>query len=625
MDRKMVTRPLPTESKKMQVLSKGILTASLLALITPSFAQDTYERLFAFGDSYADSGYNLVELSGGGGGYPTMGRSPEQVAANFPYVAFPYWMQNQLGFEDSQMINYAIGGSTTQPYTDLGSPLSGPYQMNAWGGRRFTERDLIALSFGGNDGLGPGGVIYALAGVGPTGHDFDAARAAATAEQTVQSLSLNIKNFVAAGARNILIGGFSDVSRLPAVDGVPHPQSLQVFGNVYYHRLQEELRPLALGGTRIFLLDETRIIDQMSNHLEDYGFSSMAYVGANSAPSIIGPDGLHLTTRGYEMLAKYMSNVVMAPNDFSLLPRSGLMSSQSFGDSIVGRLDAQRGLAPGQFGKAGTVSVYTLGGYTKRNSSDDSFVSGSDYRGNSVAIGAEFHISPTLLAGLALKSGTAKDRLGSGGNLDSDSRLGTGYLSYDDSVWFGDVLIGYGRHDLELDRVGVVQDVEGRTDAETFAAIARGGYLFNFGSILAGPFVGVEYQRSEVDGYRETGDPYLAFDVDEQIQKSLISTLGLQIRAPFQLGGHQISTYMNIAWRHQFEDSYSFTSTLQQSPLLPIRTEVEYGESRNHGVIGGGLSVSLSSALSWQFSGSSEFGRESGDGYQLGTSLNYSF
>lgn len=625
MDRKTNTRPLHSKFNKSQMLSKGILTASLLALLTPSFAQDTYDQLFAFGDSYADSGYNLVELSGGGASYPSLGHSPEQVAANFPYVAFPYWMQNQMGLEDSQMINYAIGGSTTQPYTDLGSALSGPYQMNAWGGRRFTERDLIVLSFGGNDGLGPGGVIYALAGVGPTGHDFDAAKATATAEQTVKTLSLDIKSFAAAGARNIVIGGFSDLSRLPAVDSVPHPHSLQVFGNIYYQRLQEELRPLALGGTRIFLLDETRIIDQMSNHLEDYGFRSMAYAGANSAPSIVGSDGLHLTTRGYEMLAKYMSNVVMAPNDFSLLSRSSLMSSQSFGDSIVGRLDAQRGLASAQFGKPGTVSVYSLGGYTERNSSDDGFVSGSDYRDKSVAIGAEFQISPTLLAGLALKSGTGKDRPDSGAHLDSDSMLGTGYLSYDDSVWFGDVLIGYGRHNLELDRMGVVQHVEGSTDAETFAAIARGGYLFNFGYILAGPFVGVEYQRSEVDGYRETGDPYLAFDVDEQIQKSLISSFGLQIRAPFQLGDHLISTYINIAWRHQFEDAYSFTSTLQQSPLLPISTEVEDGESRDYGVIGGGLSVTLSSALSWQFSGSSDFGREGGGGYQLGTSLNYSF
>nr|WP_301296360.1 autotransporter domain-containing protein [Pseudomonas citronellolis] len=630
----MYHNPIPNTSCSPLALAvrrhrgTGALAGVLLALLAgQAAAQSQYRQLVSFGDSYADSGYNLSALSSGDlAGYPSQGHSPAEIAPGHAYVAFPYWLQAQLGIPDAQMTNYAIGGATTQPISALGTAFSLPYELTAWNGKRFAADDLVSLSIGGNDALAPSGIVHLVANVGPDGSAFGHTEATAAAQLAASTATQTIEGFIAAGARNLVIAGFSDISAMPAAAGVPHPDSLAVYGQTYYQNLQAQLQPLAQGGTRIFLLDETRIIERMRDNLAAYGFGSFAYSGPAALPSVVQPDNVHLTSHGFEVLARYMTSAVLAPYDFALLSQTSLASAEVFTDSLLDRLDANRGLHSERPAPDGQVSVYALGTYSGRNRDDDSAASSSDYRGGSGTLGVDLQLSTNLLAGLALNYSDSRSEPDQGGHLDDEATQVAAYLSYVDGSWFGDALLGYGHHDLDLHRPGIVDPVGGSTDADTFSAALRGGYLFDLGGFSAGPLLGLEYQRSEVDGYGEGGDPLLAFNVRGQTQKSLTSLAGVQVRAPFKVGAQQFSSYLNLAWKHEFEDdSHDLDSTLQQAPLLPIHTEIRDVDSRNYGVIGGGIAVSLGDNLSAQLSASSDLGRDGGNQYQIGTALNYSF
>ncbi|MCY1280993.1 outer membrane autotransporter barrel domain protein [compost metagenome] len=606
---------------RRSTLAVSVLLASLAL---PAMAQPQFDRLVSFGDSYADPNINLMPLwMGLPHAYPPQGAAPETVAASYAYVPFPYWLQARFGLSDAQMTNYAIGGSTTQPTNAVGIPYSLPYQVATWGGQRFGAHDLVTLTIGGNDGLVASGTLAVYPG-NPDGQAFGQAEAVVLADSVSTSIQTTVGTFAGAGARNVVVASFSDLAVIPATAIAPHRDSLTVYGEHLFQGLQEKLQPLAQSGTRIFLIDVARLGGQIRDNLAAYGFGSYAYAGAGGLPSLFQPDSVHLSSHGFEVLAQYMSNVLAAPYSHALQPRVAQATATTFTGALLDRLDASRSFGTAEGGERFTL--YAIGAHRRGDQDGNDQLLGDGYRAGSGTLGGELRLAPQLRVGLALSYTDASSDLDNGDELDDQATQLAGYLSYYDGRWFADALLGYGRHDLDLDRRGVLQPVSGSTDADTFGAALRGGYLFDFGGFRAGPVLGFQYSRAKVDGYREGGDPLLAYRVDGQTLKSKTGEAGVQLRAPFAVGGQALEGYLNLTWQHEFGDkTRSLTTTLAQAPLLPIRTEVSDFESRDYGVIGGGVSLGLGDNLSLVLSASSTFGRDDGRQYQVGTALDYRF
>ena len=292
--RSIIVRTIPFALAVFASVSMDVSTAS---------AQSRYTGLTAFGDSYADSGINnFLRVLGNPSAYPTPGASPAVVASVNPYVAFPYWLQSQLGLSDGQVTNYAIGGSTTQVLNAYGVPVSLPYELTRFAGHTFGPGDLVAISIGGNDGLSASGAIYPLLGFGPTGQQFTSSAASALGVQSATNATAAVSQLAAAGARNVVFAGFSDFTALPQAAAAPFPGNLTLYSQTYFQSLQTDLAPLARSGVRIFLVDETRLIRQIGSSLGTYGFSTYQYVGAGTQ-SLFQPEGIHLTARGFQVLA----------------------------------------------------------------------------------------------------------------------------------------------------------------------------------------------------------------------------------------------------------------------------------------------------------------------------------
>jgi hypothetical protein len=75
---------------------------------------------------------------------PVRGMSVEMSPPIIP-VAFPYWLQDELGLANDEMTSYAIGGSTTDEINEFDKPYSPCRSTRAFGGRGYGPNDLVSL------------------------------------------------------------------------------------------------------------------------------------------------------------------------------------------------------------------------------------------------------------------------------------------------------------------------------------------------------------------------------------------------------------------------------------------------------------------------------------------------
>jgi uncharacterized protein YhjY with autotransporter beta-barrel domain/phospholipase/lecithinase/hemolysin len=593
-------------------------------------AQDKYRQLFVFGDSYAD-----VTLSDVSASNP---HAPPGVALGL-WRVYPVPLQENLGIPGIQ--DFAIGGATT-------TSLPGQVDNFLSTGTVLGPRDLVTLNIGGNDGIG-----YTLLVGDPANAPLAAQLAATNAAGQVQRL-------IDAGANTFLLGGFSGLSGLRFITGNGgDPAVADAFGAAYFQALQQNLLPMAQTGTRFFLLDLHRLGQQVEANLARYGLVDVVCPGApsvcggsiNSADQqkyFLGPDGLHLTNRGFEIVADYMANIVMAPDTIAVQPGIVATTTGGFAGSLLDRLggvrqlssvagivladpDGPMGLGHKQRTQRGAspasgFSAFAMGTFLGSSRDEQFSLAGFDYDATAGTAGIEYGISRHLIVGLAANYTTASADLTSGANIDIDSVQAAAYLSYATRHAFADALVAYGLHDLGLVRPGVIDPVRGATDAAAFAVAARAGYLFDLGQLRAGPIAGVTYVHSRVDGYTETGDPLLTFNVSEQTLDSLTGSVGLRFLAPFRTGGGLVIPYLNVTLEHQFgDDTRTMTASLTQAPLLPILSPVATFDTRTYGRVEGGITFQLGGNLSASLAGSSTFAREEGEDYRFSAGLNVRF
>jgi len=173
----------------------------------------------------------------------------------------------------------------------------------------------------------------------------------------------------------------------------------------------------------------------------------------------------------------------------------------------------------------------------------------------------------------------------------------------------------------------VIDTIHSSTDASALALAARAGYLFDLGSLRAGPVAGLTYIHSRVGGYTETGDDLLTFQVSSQTLDSVTGNMGLRLLAPFKTsGGSLVVPHLDILLEHQFGDhTQTLTTTLVQAPLLPIPTTLPAFNDRTYGRIEGGVTFQLGADLSASVNAGTTFARDDGQDYRVSAGLNYRF
>jgi uncharacterized protein YhjY with autotransporter beta-barrel domain/phospholipase/lecithinase/hemolysin len=615
-------------------------------------ADEKFQRLFVFGDSFAD-----LTLSDKPASNPL---APPGLGLSL-WRVYPVPLAANLGIKGAHIVDVAVGGATASPTAGnpsplispgIGPPANLPQQVDAFLNSNlsflFGPRDLITINIGGNDGIGftlGGGTI---------------ATAPFAAQLTAASAAAQIQRLANAGGQTFVLGGFSGLSGLPLIPD-PLKGIGDAFGEAYFLEMQKQLLTMAQSGTRFFILDLHRLGQQVEANLARYGLVGVMCPGGGAicggsinstdqSKFFVGPDGLHLTNRGFEIVAAYMANIVMAPDTIAVQPDIVRATTSGFTSSLLDRLGGARQLASvagitvssdddGMMGlghrdksrtpRTGPASRVTTfaAGTLFGGSRDETFsLAGYEYDATAGTAGIEYSLSRNLIVGLAGNYTTTHADLTSGANINLDAIQAAAYLSYATKQIFADVLVGLGSHDVSLARPGVIDAVRGETDAFTFALAARGGYLFDFGRLRAGPIAGLTYMHTRVDGYTEKGDPLLTFDVSSQTLDTLTGQVGLRFLAPFRNGDNVVIPYLNVLLEHQFgDDTRTLTASLSQAPLLPILSPVATFDARTYGKVEGGITFQLDPGLGATISGSTTFARDDAHDFRVTTGLNFKF
>ncbi len=634
------------------------LISGTVAFSTGGAAESKFARLFVFGDSYTDIFLaGRVDPTVAPGAILPSPPSPPPPAPPGLWVVYPIPLQENLGI--AQMVEFGVGGARASP---VGPPASVPpgwhlqQQVDAYlaSGNLIGPRDLVTLNIGGNDGLALLGNLATPLNntvIGYPGISINVGNASTFANITADYATAQIKRMIDFGARNFVLGEFSGLSGLPVVPGVVAPIA-DAYGQAYFNAMQTRLAPFGQSGIRFFVLDLFRLGVAVNADPAKYGF-----VGFNcpGAPPVcggridsplqnqfyLGPDGLHLTNGGFALVADYMANMVLAPDTIAVQPAIAAAVTNSFTGTVLGRLDSMRehnsvsdlrasaglkdlGYGPGPQAPS-RLTVYAMGTIAGASRSDSPDLRGFDYDSGSGTSGIEYRLSPGLIAGLAGNYTNTNADLNRGASIDVDALQAAAYISYSSKRWFADALVGYGHHDLKMARAGVIDIIRGDTDANAFTAVARGGYLFDFGALRAGPIAGLTYTHARIDGYAETGDPLLTFSVDAQTLETLTGSFGVQFRAPFLVGRSPVSTFLNITLEQEFGDATrTMTASLTQAPLVPILSPVANFETRTYGKVEGGFTFEIGPSLSATINAASTFARDEND-HRISAGLSYRF
>jgi outer membrane autotransporter protein len=130
-----------------------------------------------------------------------------------------------------------------------------------------------------------------------------------------------------------------------------------------------------------------------------------------------------------------------------------------------------------------------------------------------------------------------------------------------------------------------------------------------------------------VNGYAESGDPALTFNVGRQTEEALIGSVGVQLRAPFIVHGQIINPYLNLT----AEDDFIGNGRLIQfnassTPLIVTNWNIPNNASRDvYGRVTAGVVAPVWNNVSFTANVSRSFAREGGDDFYGTGGLKISF
>lgn len=599
----------------------------------PASAQQI-DRIVSFGDSYADPG-NAFAL-----GYANPGAlaiySTGRFSGGTNYIDT---LAQLLGVP---VYNYAIGGALAGTNNTLicfdpvyGAPLCGKgfqYEIDQFLGvgpqsavfpttdTTFDEHDLLTISIGGNDARLYQQLGGSLANAAPAG--------AGTAALATQQLN----RLVANGTPTIsFIAG--DTGRLPEIAGDPSGAAVRsAFSASFNSAMQQSLAGYAANGSIVHYLDLSLVLDNIAADPAAYGITkglacpSFAVSTAcvlDSTGYLFYGDGLHLTSDGFKIVARYILTQVTAPLTLQAPADVAVDTAHQFGRTLQARLS---GLGYANAETPQGLNVFVVGDAlsAKHNESrgNDAFKT----KGFGATAGVEFGF-PAGGAGLAINYSKPKASFNNdAAEVDSDSvQLGAfAGLGFGDGG-FVKVHAGYGWDDHDIDRAGVVENMSASPKGHHWLAGAKAGYLLPMMGMRIGPVAAVDYARGRVKGYTEDGDLALTLNVSSQTYKSLRGSAGLEMQA--DLGeSENLRPYLSAMVEKELSGSDRFVRFSQTSAPVIVNTfEFESPSKKAYGRFNVGGTTTLGGNISLDAGVSLTVGRKWGNETSGNLAVNVGF
>jgi uncharacterized protein YhjY with autotransporter beta-barrel domain/phospholipase/lecithinase/hemolysin len=585
---------------------------SFAAASAPAAAQQV-DRIIVFGDSYADIG-NALRLAG-------VSPLSTQVYTTGRFSGGSNYVDTLTNILQVPQYNFAIGGARTnngnqsvglpgftfevQEFLSGGGTLGFPVVNTA-----LDRSDLVAVSIGGNDAR-----FYQQS----SGTVAGAPAAAATA---VTSFQQNFDLVMQKGTPTIsFLAG--DTGQLPEIAGDPAGAAVRTaYSTAFNTGVQQVLAGYANRGSIVHYLDLTAMLNDVKANPSAYGIQTLVCPAFPNTTCVVNSNGylfygdlLHLTSSGFEIVGKYVARQLAAPLTLQAPSDLGFDTARQWGRTLSSRTDLY-----GRGAAADGLRVYALGDAFSRRVPGSDQTSAFDIRGYGATVGAEYGVAGGLV-GIAGNYSRPRATFGNdAARVRAHSWQVGAYGSIDMGGLFGQAYLGYGKDRDRITRVGVVEDMTARPHGSHTVAGAKGGYLFSFAGLQAGPIVAVDYARAKVNGYTESGDPALTLNVGRQSLKALTGQAGVEVRG--DLAG--LHPFVDLTAEHDFSGDDRLISFSQTSaPVIVNRWDVSRGKD-TYGRLSGGASVNLG-RVSLDAAASTTISRDGGQelGAQIGVKARF--
>ena len=604
-----------------RILAASLFAASAVTAAAPAEAQRV-TRIVAFGDSYADTGNAIAILLASPLTPPATKALLQAVYPTGRFSGGTNYIDTLGNLLGAPVVDYAVGGATTGP-TNNGFPGLPGYSQEVGiflsnttppgtifpqaGG--FQPGDLLALSIGGNDAR-----AYYTANPAAT-----TAQAAAAAASSVSFATANTNALVAAGAPTISYlaldaGGAPDLLANPTARALAHAYSTS-----FNTGFQTTLAGYAANGTVVHYLDGNTVLANVAANPSAYGISNIYCPAFSSSTTCIVDsrgylfygDGVHLTSDGFAILARYVAAQLEAPLTLQATSDSALDTAHQWGRTLTNRLDLA---APRDGDQPEGVHFYIAGDTLSRTMHNSDHADAYRATTHGVTAGIDFGFGSGVVGIAGNYSRPHVGLTNDSADIKSKTWQVGGYAGFGLAGGFAQGYVGYGHDRHRIVRRGVIDSLNANPKGSHVVAGAKAGYLMPLGHVRLGPVVAIDYAKVKVDGYTETGDAALSLNVGRVNYHSARGSAGLEARGDFAPGGLSFRPYLALtAEKNLSGDGRVFTFSQTDAPLIVNSWDSSRTRKKVYGRLTTGASATIIGNFAIDVSLSGTVGKPNGN------------
>ncbi len=187
------------------------------------------------------------------------------------------------------------------------------------------------------------------------------------------------------------------------------------------------------------------------------------------------------------------------------------------------------------------------------------------------AVGADYHVSPNTIAGVALAGGGTNFRVTNGGSGESDLFQAGAHLRHTQGAAFIAAALAYGWQDVTTKRTVTVEGIDnlrGHFHANAFSGRLEGGFRVATQSIDLTPYAAGQFTSYRLPSYAEvaSGTGPFALTYDGKTATAARTELGVKTEKAVALSDAMLLLRSRFAWAHELDKDRSISAVFQALP-----------------------------------------------------------